>query len=831
MKTRKLPKVILALSLAVLLAITAFSVQKADDYILTHPSPSALIDAVSDDVDIVVSLGSTDLEPVRFSLDPGFYDSAQRLVLSADDAVEIYYSRDGSDPREGGGKYRNPISLRADSDGINIYDITAAAKYADGSFSEPVTRSFLVGKDISSRFDCLVFSISIDPDYLYNYEDGIFIAGKMRDDYLALPREERYPELQPTDPANWNQRGMAGERPAYVEVFEYDGTCVISQNCGLRIFGGWSRSNDQKNLRLFARTEYSETDNRFRYEFFPDALDSQGNKIVSYKKLSLRACANDNGYLFARDDAISAMAQATGVEAKYSRPAAVFLNGEYYGFAWCQQVFSEDLLDSKYNVEDGEWDILKGCEYMMIEDEDDPEWAAKNAAWREMYDYAYKDLTDDEIFAELSELIDVDNFLTYYALESYIGNGDWPNNNYKVFRYSGGSVPMSDEAPYDGKWRYMLYDTDFAFGLYNTDFLSQHIQQLFKESAFGTFPEDWRADVHDQGDLYYKRSDLLIALCKRDDVRDRFISIVADMSGYYFNAERVANYLDEYHTLRLHELVEASNARKASVWSVERELQSCKDWISKRGYAARLQLSKVFPVYDREEYYKVYCGPADGATIHINTANIVSDDVAFDGWYFNGMEIPLSFTLEEGVTFESWDINGEIITDPNPVISDRLYGKSVNISLNVKREGGIKIMQAAYKGTAGGDCVILKNYSDTPASTQGMVLSDGSNEFMLPTMTLPAGGTVRLIGKNYSSLDAIGSIEMGFNLKEGETVTLRSSSGEILSTVYLREAHKMTALLYDPYRNDYIETSSNYKDRILNAEIPVPNWGNWGWGW
>lgn len=830
--TTKRSRVILCVSLAVLLIISAVVIQTADDYIMSHPTivETAAPDPSAEEIDTVLPIGSTDDSPVHYSIEPGFYDSTQRLVLSADDAVEIYYSRDGSDPRNGGSKYRNAVTLRADSDGVNIYDITAVAQYADGTFSEPVTRSFIVGKNITSRFDCLVFSISIDPDYLYNYEDGIFIAGKMRDDYLALPKEERYPELQPTDPANWNQRGMAGERPAHLEVFEYDGTCVISQDCGLRIFGGWSRSNDQKNLRLYARTEYDEVNNRFRYEFFPDALDSQGNKIVSYKKLSLRACANDNGYLFARDDAISALAQATGIESKYSRPAAVFLNGEYYGFAWCQQVFSEDLLDHKYNVDDGEWDILKGCEYMMIEDEEDPDWAEMNAAWREMYDYAYKDLTDDAVFAELEKLIDIDNFFTYYAMNSYIGNGDWPNNNYKVFRYKQGSVPMSDEAPYDGRWRYMLYDTDFAFGLYGNDFMTIHIQQLFKEENFGIYPEDWRADVHDKGDQYYKRSDLLIALCKRDDMRERFVSIMSDISGYYFNAERVANYLDEYHTWRLHELVEASNAGKANVWSVQRELDSCKDWIKKRPYAARTQLANVFEEYDRDAYYTVNCEPVEGATIHINTANVVSDDVAFGGWYFDGIEVPISATLEQGVKFESWEINSKVITEPETVISRELYGDSVNITLNVKREGGIKVMEVAYKGTAGGDCVVLKNYSSEPASTQGLVISDGTNELMLPTMTIPAGGTIKMIGKNYNRVDALGSVELGFNLKEGEVVTLRNANGEILSRVELRDAHKKTALLYEPYSGKYIETSSNYKDRILEAELPTWDWGNWGWG-
>ena len=830
MKSQNKKRIILAISMVVLLTVGSLGVMLAENYVAANPLPVDAVefDPAAEEVEPPLPIGSTDNSPVHFSLEPGFYNTNQKLILSAEDAEEILYTRDGSDPRTNGKKFRESMTLHSKSSETKIYTVSAAAVYADGSYSEPVTRSYILGDDITNRFDCLVFSITIDPDYLYNYEDGIFISGKMRDDYLATKPKR---EIQPTDPANWNQRGMAGERPAFVEVYEYDGTCVISQDCGLRIFGGWSRSNDQKNLRIYARTEYDEVNNRFRYEFFPDALDSQGNKIVSYKKLALRACANDNGALFARDDAISALAEATGLEVKESRPAAVFLNGEYYGFAWLQQVFSEDLLDHKYNVEDGQWDILKGCEYMMIEDEEDPEWAEMNAAWREMYDYAYKDLTDDATFAELCGLLDIDNFLTYYALNSYVGNGDWPNNNYKVFRYRSGSVPMSDEAPYDGKWRFMLYDTDFGLGLYGNDFLSPHMLQLFDEEHFGTFPEDWRDDVHDKGDEYYKRSDLLIALCKRDDVRDRFLQILCGISGYYLNAERTSDYIDEYHTLRLHELVAASNEGKASVWSVSGELDSTKTWIKKRPYTARLHMARVFPVYNSEEFYTVKCEPVDGATINLGTANIVSDGASFDGWYFNGMETALSCTLEKGVRFQRWEINGEAVLDRETVISQELYGKSIEIKLFVKREGGIKVYETAYKASAGGDYIMLKNFSGETLSTSGMTISDGTNNFILPTLNLAAGQTIKIIGKNYAKLDALGSIECGFNLKEGEVVTLTDGEKNVLSTVELRAAHKNTALRYEPYSGEYIEISCNIKDRILDAELPTWNWGGWGnWG-
>lgn len=49
--------------------------------------------------------------------------------------------------------------------------------------------------------------------------------------------------------------------------------------------------------------------------------------------------------------------------------------------------------------------------------------------------YASEDLTDDTVFEEFSSMVDVDNLLQYFAIETYIANWDWPQNNIKMYRY------------------------------------------------------------------------------------------------------------------------------------------------------------------------------------------------------------------------------------------------------------------------------------------------------------------------------------------------------------------------------------------------------------
>ncbi len=50
--------------------------------------------------------------------------------------------------------------------------------------------------------------------------------------------------------------------------------------------------------------------------------------------------------------------------------------------------------------------------------------------------------------------MDVNQYLNYLIAEIYSANADWPGNNLKLWR------PRTP----DGRWRWMLFDTDFGFG-------------------------------------------------------------------------------------------------------------------------------------------------------------------------------------------------------------------------------------------------------------------------------------------------------------------------------------------------------------------------------
>jgi hypothetical protein len=74
--------------------------------------------------------------------------------------------------------------------------------------------------------------------------------------------------------------------------------------------------------------------------------------------------------------------------------------------------------------------------------------------------------------------MDIANFTDILIANIYFCNSDWPNNNVKFWRYKTNPANDSSRKVKDGRWRWMLYDTDWGFGYtsndgYNMDLLGK----------------------------------------------------------------------------------------------------------------------------------------------------------------------------------------------------------------------------------------------------------------------------------------------------------------------------------------------------------------------
>jgi len=504
--------------------------QSAIDLANFSPEALALLaDAADDELILVFS-----------STEPFIREQGETYVymLASNPNAIIYYTLDGSAPTVESNVFYNPLQL--DSYRPPVYGrgvvLRAMAVYGD-KVSEPITQTYLFAPRLDSRFDTLIFSISTNPDYLFCHYNGIFVPGIIREEFI---RDNPGHNVIPPDPANFNLRGREAERPAYIEVFSPDGERVFSQAAGIRTHGGWSRAQDQKSIRMIARQEYSSGYGQFHFDFFPWETAHDGSPITRYDTLILRNGGNDRYHGVFRHELGSILAKNAGFTAvSPARPAAVFVNGEYYGFAWLQVRFNPQYIQSLFNTPTRNIDVVGMGERWHVTDDtriiDDLDH--KNS-------FAYKNLLDDDIFAEFESIVDVDNMLFYYAFQIFMGNEDWPHNNLRRWRYTGPELGLTPET--DGRWRYILFDLDWTLGLYGDDY---------------TKPTFYRVLVSDE-----LRSPLLANILSRPDMQERFIDIMQHISDNVANEHTVTETLNYLFSVSRNEFTHALTAGKYPYW-------------------------------------------------------------------------------------------------------------------------------------------------------------------------------------------------------------------------------------------------------------------------
>ena len=66
-------------------------------------------------------------------------------------------------------------------------------------------------------------------------------------------------------------------------------------------------------------------------------------------------------------------------------------------------------------------------------------------------------MNDPLVQNALENWIDIASYMQYEAVQIFVDNRDWPGNNIKFWR----------DHRVGGKWRWILYDTDFGFGIWD----------------------------------------------------------------------------------------------------------------------------------------------------------------------------------------------------------------------------------------------------------------------------------------------------------------------------------------------------------------------------
>ncbi len=415
--------------------------------------------------------------PPLFSEPGGFYGEAVTLSLSPAPGAgeaEIRYTLDGKEPDEGSPLYPGPLTLEKTT-------VVRARAFAPGRLPSPaVNHTFLIGENTTLP----VLSVMMDPADLWDPRTGIYVRG-----YGA---SAEFPYVGANFWKDW-------EKPIHFQFFEADGTPGYAMDAGIKVGGQYSRAMGQKTLNIFARSRYGSS--VMEYPFFPDS------PLTTFKALTLRTSGQDAVLSRIRDTLMSSLLEDTDLDYQNYRFAVLFLNGEYWGVYDIRERINKYYIAYKHDVDPEKVDLLQANSRVR---------AGSNRDYLEMRDYIVKnDMRRAEHYEYIKTRMDVENFMDYWIAQIYFANTD--SANIRFWKEQG------DE----GRWRWIVYDTDWGF------FDVNHNTLAYVTNPVGT------------GYGRNLSTAILVNLLKNEEFKEEFIRRFAYHMNHTFEQERVLTRIDD----------------------------------------------------------------------------------------------------------------------------------------------------------------------------------------------------------------------------------------------------------------------------------------------
>lgn len=398
-----------------------------------------------------------------FSHEGGVYTDAFELTIYAG-ANKVYYTLDGSMPDESSDVYTEALVIDAKKQSPRSIQgkvaqqrwdkgvvVRAVCIDAFGNLSPVVTNTYFVSSRIKELGENVpIVAISGNPYDFWDQAEGIY--------------------------TNYNyEHNILG----YVEYFDNNGE-GFERSLELKVSGHGSRSNPKKSIRLYFTKGDTEGRKNLEYDMVEVADKNfyDTSKVKKHGKITFRI--SDWAETDLRDPVAQRITDFMRPDTAASTPAALFINGEFWGIYEAREQYDNRYLD--YHYEDiGKDDVIfldrdwttenykftlsdngyEGIERILYEEgpEEDEEY------YRDQYNYVQYlmlNAEDEAVYNELAGYVDIDNLIDYLFVCFYCDNIDWPGNNFKFWRTS---MERSNGDVYaaDGKWRFMVHDFDLAF--------------------------------------------------------------------------------------------------------------------------------------------------------------------------------------------------------------------------------------------------------------------------------------------------------------------------------------------------------------------------------
>lgn len=664
---------------------------------------------------------------IVFSHSAGFY--ADDITLEIAGSSEIRYTLDGTWPTQNSKLYDGSIALDSTT-------VIKAACYANESIPDTYyTETYFVGYDS----DLPVFSLSTNPDNFFSLDSGIYVEGP----------EGTFEDEDPYFGANYWE---GWERPVTLEMFETDGSKVFEENCGVQVFGNYSKANPKKSLAFFFRERYGEK--RLKYPLFPDHPS-----VNSFDDFILRNSGGDYWYTMMRDGFHAKLMNEVGdFESQKYRPAVLFINGEYWGVHNIREKSNADYFEENYGIEKEDIDILSHY-YVGRNDTKTDEIST------------LMDAVPTMTYEEIAEEWDMSNLIDYTAFELYINNYDWPNNNIKYWR----------QRSTKSKWRYFLYDTDFSTGIYQDSLTNYDVNALHRSLNY-------------EPGVYWPTSELstrlLRTLIRLDDFKVAFTNRYCDLMNTTLDASYVLPLIDETADMIRDEMVLDRNRWDFAPTVWDSNLVLYKEFWEKREQYARLHLQEELNLGD-EVSITLVVEPAEAGSIRINS---IRPQMPWTGEYFDGIPVTIEAIANPGFVFDRWE-SDDYNLNGSTVEFDPLNGGSVTGHFSGSSvEELVAISEIQYHPSDASnteDWVEIHNYGESTLEVSGWLFKDEKpfHGFTIPDGTIIESGGYIVLAQDkavfesiYDDIEVLGPFEFGLD-NGGEVLELYDNLGVLRYSV------------------------------------------------
>lgn len=623
----------------------------------------------------ITPLFGQSLQTPNFSHESGFYEDEFNLTLTHDDPnVTIIYTLDGSEPdinnlegrtyqykkqypdSEGGVpypffenqvitySYQSPLLIqnrvnfpsRYKSIATEILDnpyqpenvykgtIIRAKAISNEVSSTIVSKNFFVSEDSSVKYTLPVVAISADDETFFGYENGLFVPGKLFDEWRV--NNPNLSTINKQFTANYLQSGSSFEKEVHFEYF-VNNKAVINQNIGIRLHGNYSRHSPNRSFRLYAKNAYGKSS--MNYNFF------ENYDYSSFKRLIFRNSGNDTYATMFKDGFVQSLTKHLSYDTQEYQPIVAFVNSEYYGIFNIRERFDEKYFERVYNISEDDIEIL---ESQGVADPGDAVF------YNQMLTYLRENsLENDNEFDQFSRFVDIENFTDYYISEIFVGNNDWPTNNYEYWRKR---AEYDTNAPYghDGRFRWLYKDLDLAYdgGYANRNDVAH---------AFRTdFDNDDRHTL------------IINKLIENPEYKKYFINRFGDLINTTFTSERALGLITQVSEKLRPEIPEFIDRWK-TIHSMDfwhNRIDNIKLYAEQRPTYQKQHITEFFNLEGTYELTTNVANVEEGF-VKVNTIEINNSTVGIDGdystWsgdYFKGVPVKLQAIALPGYTFSHW---------------------------------------------------------------------------------------------------------------------------------------------------------------------------------